>query len=162
MKRANKTIAFDEHLLTKDMGMLVFVNPKVIEKIMNKSTDPTVTPITEEVKDQNSKYSLSKFDDDLYHEEDDVANKVIRVKRVSMPNNNEKWKITSDNKLIFTIEGTKISKKEREYLQTVDGFNFILSQAKVGIKSLNSFKVELKKIFNKPKPKKPGKKSVKK
>jgi len=136
--------------------------PKTIEKIMNKSTDPTATPITEEVKDQNSKYSLSKFDDDLYHEEDDVANKVIRVKRVSMPNNNEKWKITSDNKLIFTIEGTKISKKEREYLQTVDGFNFILSQAKVGIKSLNSFKVELKKVFNKPKPKKLGKKSVKK
>ena len=57
---------------------------------------------------------------------------------------------------------TKISKKEREYLQTVDGFNFILSQAKVGIKSLNSFKVELKKVFNKPKPKKLGKKSVKK
>lgn len=120
----------------------------------NKSTD--TTPITEEVKDQNSKYSLSKFDFDLYHEEDDVASKVIRVKRVAMPNKGEKWKIMNDNKLIFTIEGTKISKKEKEFLQTVDGFNFMLSQAKAGIKSLNSFRVELKKLLETRVPAEPA------
>lgn len=131
--------------------------------MQNKSTEPSSTPITEEVKDQNSKYSLSKFDFDLYHEEDDIANKVIRVKRVSMPNKGEKWKVTSDNKLIFTIEGTKISKKEREYLQTVDGFNFILTQAKAGIKSLNFFRKELKKIIDKTSSdKRQAKKSSKK
>ena len=115
---------------------------------MNKSTEYN-NPATEISKEQNSKYSLSKFDFDLYHEEDDIANRVIRVKRVAMPNKGEKWKITSDNKLLFTIESNKISKKEREYLQTVDGFNFMLSQAKVGIKSLNSFRLELKKILDK-------------
>lgn len=109
-------------------------------------------PSTEEFKDSNSKYSLSKFEYDLYHEEDDKAEKVIRVKRVSMPNKGEKWKVMSDNKLIFTIESTKISKKEREYLQTVEGFNFILSQAKTGIKSLNSFRTELKKKIDQANP----------
>lgn len=123
----------------------VTINPKILEKIMSKPTEPGSTPITDELKDQNAKYSLSKFDFDLYHEEDDIANKVIRVKRVPMPNKGEKWKITCDNKLLFTIEGNKISKKEKEYLQTVDGFNFMLSQAKTGIKSLNSFRMELKK-----------------
>ena len=89
----------------------------------------------------------NKIDHDLFKEEDDVSEKVIRVKRVSMPNKAEKWKIMIDNKLFFTIESSKISKKEREYLKTVDGFNFILSQAKIGIKNLNSFRCELKKIL---------------
>lgn len=116
----------------------------------SKINEPTgITPVTEEFKDQNQKYNLSKFEFDLYHEEDDVAEKVIRVKRVSMPNKGEKWKIINDNKVIFTVESTKISKKEREYLQTVEGFNFMLSQAKQGIKSLNSFRNELKKNINK-------------
>lgn len=124
----------------------------------NNSSDPTtIVPTTDEVKDQNSKYSLSKFEYDLYHEEDDVVEKVVRVKRFNMPNKGEKWKIFIDNKVLFVIEGTKLSKKEREFLGTVDGFNFMLSQAKMGIKSLNSFKNELKKITD-PKPEKSKKK----
>jgi SMC interacting uncharacterized protein involved in chromosome segregation len=132
-----------------------------------------VTPITDEVKEQNSKYTFSKFEYDLYHEEDDIAEKVIRVKRSSMPNKGEKWKVMQDNKVIFTIESTKISKREREYLQTVEGFNFILAQAKTGIKSLNSFRTELKKTIskseevkveasNKKVPKKRGRKKINK
>jgi hypothetical protein len=124
-----------------------------INKITATTTtsEPSSTPSTpEEFKDPALKGNLSRFEYDLYHEEDDVAEKVIRVKRVSMPNKGEKWKVMNDNKIIFIIESTKISKKEREYLQTVDGFNFILSQAKTGIKSLNSFKSALKKNFNKP------------
>jgi hypothetical protein len=125
-----------------------YVNKNIENNMITKSTEST-TSMIDEIKDQNSKYSLSKFDFDLYHEEDDIANKVIRVQKVPMPNKGKKWKITSDNKLIFIIEGNKISKKEREFLQTIDGFNFILSQAKIGIKSLNSFRNELKKILDK-------------
>jgi hypothetical protein len=113
-----------------------------------KATDTSGGSPTEDFKDQNMKYSLSKFEHDLYHEEDDKAEKVIRVKRVAMPNKGEKWKVMTDNKLVFTIESTKISKKEREFLQTVEGFNFILSKAKVGIKSLNSFRTELKEFID--------------
>lgn len=113
----------------------------------NNSIDSTTHSQGEEHKDQNSKFNLSKFDFDLYHEEDDIAEKVYRVKRVSMPNKGEKWKIMIDNKVVFVIEGNKLSKKEREFLVTVDGFSFILAQAKLGIKSLNSFRTELKKII---------------
>jgi hypothetical protein len=122
---------------------------------------------TEEFKDQNQKHNFSKFEYDLYHEEDDVSEKVIRVKRFSVPNKGERWKVFEDNKVVFIIEGNKLLKKEREYLQTVDGFNFTLAQAKQGIKSLNGFRTELKKFMQTPEPekvetklqKKPAKKS---
>lgn len=124
------------------------VDPKLIEKYMsNKSnpTDPAAMAAGEEFKDQNLKYNLSKFEYDLYHEEDDVVEKVIRVKRVSMPNKGEKWKIFEDNKVIFIVEGTKLANKEKEFLRTVDGVNFLISQYKQGIKSLNYLKNEIKK-----------------
>lgn len=111
----------------------------------NNSTDPNSTSQGEEFKEQNSKFNLSKFDFDLYHEEDDKSETVIRVKRVSMPNKGEKWKVMTDNKVSFVVEGSKLSKKEREFLRTVEGFNFLLAQAKIGIKSLNALKNEIKK-----------------
>lgn len=101
--------------------------------------------ITEQFKEIGSKYSLSKHEYDLYNEEDDIAEKIYRVKRFAMPNKHEKWKIFLDSKVIFTVESTKISKSERKFLQTVEGFNFMLNQAKSGIKSLNAFRTELKK-----------------
>ena len=64
-----------------------------------------------------------------------------------MPNKGEKWKIMSNNTVIFVVESSKVSKKEREFLQTADGFNFLLQQAKAGIKSLNSLKIEIKKVI---------------
>ena len=103
------------------------------------------TSITEQFKEIGSKYSLSKYEYDLYNEEDDVAEKIYRVKRFSMPNRHEKWKFFLDTKVIFVVESTKISKAERKFLQTVEGFNFMLSQAKNGVKSFNAFRVELKK-----------------
>lgn len=108
-------------------------------------TTPPAFPNTEENKDQNLRYNLSKFEYDLYHEEDDVAEKVIRVKRVSLPNKGEKWKITEDNKVVFVLEGSKLTNKEKEFLRSVDGVNFLISQAKQGIKSLNALRTELKK-----------------
>ena len=71
-------------------------------------------------------------------------------------------KVMINNKVIFTIESTKISKKERNYLQTVDGFNFMLAQAKLGIKSLNSFRNELKKNFGEKPTTKPKKLKINK
>lgn len=110
-----------------------------------KTTEPTTTPVTEEFKEVNQKYNLSKFEFDLYHEEDDKVEKVIRVKRVAMPNNGEKWKISENNKVMFTLEGTKLTNKEKEFLHTVEGVNFLIVQYKVGIKSFNSLRSEMKK-----------------
>lgn len=99
----------------------------------------------DEIKDQNIKYNLSKFEYDLYHEEDNVVEKIIRIKRISMPNKNEKWRIFEDNKIVFTIEGIKLTGKEKEFLRTIDGVNFLIAQCKQGIKSFNYLRNEIKK-----------------
>lgn len=143
-----------EFILGEFPNWAIPLSPKTIEYIManlnNKNKPSTDTapnlPQTgnEESKD-GTKYNLSKFEYDLYHEEDDVAEKVIRVKRVSMPNKGEKWKIFEDNKVMFVLEGTKLTNKEKDFLRTVDGVNFLITQYKQGIKSFNSLKIEIKK-----------------
>lgn len=110
---------------------------------MKKNYDTSTTD-SGESKDY-VKNVLSKFDYDLFDEEQDVVEKVVRVKRVQLPNKGEKWRITENNKVMFTLEGAKISKKEKEYLRTADGFNFLISQYKEGIKSFNQLRLELKK-----------------
>jgi hypothetical protein len=113
------------------------------------STEPntpvTPPPVMEETKDGNLKYSLSKFEYDLYHEEDDKTEKIIRVKRVSLPNKGERWKILEDSKVMFVVEGAKLNKKEKDFLRTVDGVNFLIEQYKQGIKSFSALKAEIKK-----------------
>lgn len=93
-----------------------------------------------------TKVNHSKFEYDLFDEERAaIKDDVVRVKRVSLPNSGVNWKITLNNKLIFLVEGIKLSKKEKLYLQNPDGFNFLIKQARLGIKSLNALRVELKK-----------------
>jgi len=109
------------------------------------TTDNNTTGSTiEDYKDQGSKYNLNKFEYDLYHEEDNIPEKVIRVKRFSMPNKGERWKIFEDNKVIFIIEGSKLTSKQREFLQTIEGVNFLIEQFKSGIKSFNALKNKIK------------------
>lgn len=105
----------------------------------------------EEFKDQNIKYVLSKHEYDLYHEEDDVPTKVIRVKRFALPNKGERWKIFEDTKVVYTLEGAKLTIKEREFLHTIDGLNFLIAQYKQGIASFSALKNEIKKALTTPK-----------
>jgi hypothetical protein len=99
----------------------------------------------EETKDKPLNNNLSRFDLDLYKEEDDVALKAIRVKRFVMPNKEEKWKIFEDNKVLFVLDGEKLSKKEKNFLKTADGLNFLISKYKSGnLGSISSIKKEIK------------------
>lgn len=113
--------------------------------MLNKNNSTNSSIVTEEFKEQNLKYTLSKFEYDLYHEDENIVEKIIRVKRISPSSKNEKWKISENNRIIFTVEGNKLSIRERDFLKTVDGFNFLIAQAKIGIKSLSFLKNEMKK-----------------
>jgi hypothetical protein len=127
--------------------------PPIIKNTVPPEPNASVMP--EEFKDPALKSNVSKFDYDLYKEEDNIAEKVIRVKRSPMPNKGEKWRIMEDNKVVFTIESTKLTRAQRAYLQTVEGFTFLLSQAKIGIKSFHAFKLALKSMLTKNSPPKP-------
>lgn len=105
--------------------------------------------VQDDIRSHSFKQNLSKFEYDLYHEEDDIVTRVIRVKRTGTFNKNEKWKISENDKVVFTLEGVKISKKEREFLRGIDGINFLIARAKIGIKSLHKLRGELKKALPK-------------
>jgi len=111
---------------------------------MKKNYESTGSEAFESKEFQSAKNILSKFDYDLFDEDKDVVEKVIRVKRVQLPNSGEKWKIFENTKTVFVLDGSKISKKEKEFLRTADGFNFLIAQYREGIKSLNNLRVELK------------------
>lgn len=120
------------------------------------STAPTPPEKTEAAPDEIKSLSdrnLSKFEYDLYHEEDDIQLPVIRVKCIDLPNNGCKWKIFENNKVTFTFESTKLSKAQVKYLQTIEGFNFILSQAKIGITSITRLTAQLRSILKNKKSK---------
>lgn len=111
---------------------------------LNTNGPPSETS-PDESKVPHLKYNLSNFEYDLYHDEDDVVEKIISVKRMHLPNNGERWKVLENNKVLFIIEGTKLTKKEREYLRSVNGVNFLIQLYKDGINSFNHFKIEIKK-----------------
>jgi hypothetical protein len=98
-----------------------------------------------EEKETKQGYSLSKFEYDLYHEEEDKAFPVVRVKRVALPNKGERWRIFHDAKLVMTLEGTKLTKKERMFLRGVDGVNLLLKKFKnAAIPSFHAIKKEIR------------------
>ncbi len=101
--------------------------------------------ISDDFKEQNIKYTLSKREDDLYHEEDDIAGKVLRIKWIKLPNKGNRWKILDEsNKVLFVVEGSKFGKKEQAFLHTLEGFNFLIQQFKRGIKSVHALKMAMK------------------
>lgn len=94
---------------------------------------------------EGAKYPLSKFDFELFDEEKAVPALVVRVKRMSSAAKGERWRIFANDELKFVIDGDKLSKKERTFLRTIEGVNFLIAEFKVGFKSLHELRVRLKK-----------------
>ena len=113
-----------------------------------KIIHPDVTtniPVAHEEKKEDSRYNL-KFDYELYKEEDNSVMPVIRVKYInSTTSNPEKWKVMENNEVLFIVEGDKLNKKEKEFLKSIDGVNFLISEVKSGTRNFATFKKNLKK-----------------
>lgn len=91
------------------------------------------------------KLNSSRFDHELFHDEEHVVMPIIRVKYFTLPHQGCRWKVFQDNKIMQVIEGVRLNKKEREFLKSVEGANWLLGLAKVGIGSMKTLKIELKK-----------------
>lgn len=85
----------------------------------------------------------SKFSFDLFDEEKAIPSPIIRIKHTQTSNKNDRWRIYNNNKIVFTLEGTKLLKKEREFLHTVEGVQFLLSKSKSGKLTVSSIKKEI-------------------
>lgn len=96
-------------------------------------------------KEYQTKNILNHHEFDLYDESKNLVEKVIRVKRVKSAANGERWKIFCDDKVVFIVDGKKLSKTEINFFRSHIGFLFLINQAKSGIKSLNQLRNSLKK-----------------
>lgn len=93
-----------------------------------------------------NKSILSKSDYDLFFDEKNIVERIIRIKRSDTKIKGERWKIFADEEVVFVLDGTKISKKDREYLRTPEGFSFLIGQFKNGLKSVDGLKKALKSV----------------
>lgn len=83
-------------------------------------------PDEEEMKNSN------KLDNELFDEEKNIVHKIINVRRVELPQNGEDWEILEDNKVVFTIKGVKLTKKQKSFLRSLQGFSCLMDLYKEG------------------------------
>src|SRR5260221_6728679 len=101
--------------------------------------------------DNQNKYfnsSSLRGEHEFYKEEEDIAYKMITVRRTNLKRG-EDWEISEDKKVVLILKGPRFSNKEKNYMRTVDGMNFIISGYKKGLDSVSKFKTELKKVLKK-------------
>ena len=112
---------------------------------MARSINDTVQSGSSDDNKEHTKFNLNKYEFDLFHEEDNVVHKLIRIKRFfSSKTKEEKWKVFEDNKVALVLEGEKFTLKEKEYLRTVNGINLLLNHYKKNDMAISSIKKHIK------------------
>jgi hypothetical protein len=93
------------------------------------------------VYDENSSgKSFIKQDSELYNEEEAaIPGSSVRVKRVDSD-----WKIYVNGNEVLVLKSSRFTTKERDWLQSTDGFLFLINGAKNGWDSVSEFKRQLK------------------
>ena len=96
---------------------------------------------------QDTKLPL-RTDNELFNEDDRaIVHSVINVKRIKLPKNGEDWEILVDGKSAVTMKGTRFTNAERDFLRSVEGMKFLVSEYKKGRRSVVKIKEELKRMF---------------
>jgi hypothetical protein len=99
--------------------------------------------ITEDFKSQTSKFNISKFEDDLYHEHKNTIEKILRIKKVSSEKETL-WNFMKDKEIVFTLKSSSLNKEYINYINTIEGISFLLKKYKEGIDSSRKIIKELK------------------
>ena len=86
---------------------------------------------------------FSRFADPLWDDEE-IARKIIEVKRVSLKDfTKHSWRIYENSKIAVIIDSESLSKKQINILLSADGFNFLIQTYKAGNKNLTKIKKAL-------------------
>lgn len=113
-----------------------------------KSDDDDDAFITNQDSDiRNFNFHLFKSDNDLFHDDKNVASKVISVRRIRQPKNGEDWAILENGKIILRMKGTRFTLAERAFLHTPAGMSFLVTEYKAGTKSVVKFKEKMKEFL---------------
>lgn len=100
-------------------------------------------------KETIAKYVSSKFEHDLYHDEDHKKFPLVRIKNFfDKKTKKSKWKFFENSKNTLTLEEEILSENQIKFLQTVEGINFCLKNYKNGIKTQEQLLLKLKEKLN--------------
>lgn len=103
-------------------------------------------------KETVAKYVSSKFDHDLYHEDDDKKFSMIRIKLfVDKKTKNLKWKFFENTKNTIVLDGDSMSEEEINFIKSPEGINFCLKEYKLGFKTEEKIKNKIKEQLSKVK-----------
>lgn len=100
-----------------------------------------------ETSGESRNFHIMRADNELFLEESNVVLPVINVKRIKLPRGGENWEIVANDELVLSLKGTRFTNPEREFLRSVDGMKFLMSQFKSGKKSVVKIKEELRKVL---------------
>jgi len=113
----------------------------------NKYKDPE-DESTLEIKTTQAFQDTFIYNNNLFKEEDNVPQKLISVKLITLPKKSGyDWQILENKKNILLLKGIRFNNEEKKFLMTVGGMKFLISGYKQGWNSVSRFKQELKKIL---------------
>ncbi|MCZ2224612.1 MAG: hypothetical protein LC122_13385 [Chitinophagales bacterium] len=92
-------------------------------------------------KETTPKYISSKYEMDLYDEDNAKPSKSIRIKRILV--GGEKWRFFDGSKNTLTVLADELNENEVKFLRTAEGVLFCLNKYKQGITSLDGIKKNL-------------------
>lgn len=90
-------------------------------------------------------FNMTK-EDALFDDDSNVVHEIISIRKVMLPNNGLCWEVLRDKKVIISINSNRLTKKERSFLSSVDGMQFLIAQIKSGVFKLKDIKSNIKKI----------------
>jgi len=92
-----------------------------------------------------------QYEDPLWKEDEaETKNRVISVKLCTTKNLDYKlteWKFFDNGKLAFILTAQYMSKKQLNFLHTVDGVQFLMKVYKAGATNASKIRTELKKTL---------------
>lgn len=100
---------------------------------------PAIEEEEKPVSEVNPLLNSLHIDCELFKEEDNIRNTTIRVKKFKVKGV-EEWRIFEDKTVVLVLNSSRFSNSEKEFLRTIDGFNYIISGYKNGWRSVAKFK----------------------
>lgn len=83
---------------------------------------------------------FSRYEDPLWDEnEEELKGSLIEIKRIDLKDKCM-FNIIKNGKVFYTIDCSKLTKRQGEFLKTTEGMLFMLDNFKNGIKTINGLK----------------------
>jgi len=88
-----------------------------------------------------------KGDNEFFKEEDYIKQDIVRIKNVIMKNGSQSFEILKNNKIELILRSVNFTRKEINFMNSLEGIQLLLYCFKSGHKSVNKIKQEIKRVM---------------